>query len=54
VAGGTIASAPLTSILMASALGLLIGWAWRGSVEADRREDLLRYLPRSARDRLGF
>src|SRR5689334_19417087 len=47
-----IANAPMGSVLAAGVLGILIGWAWRGSVEADKRSDMLYRLPRYWRDRL--
>jgi hypothetical protein len=52
VASARIASAPISSILVASLFGALVGWALRGSAEADTRADILSRLPRYWRDRL--
>ena len=52
VASAGVASAPMGSVLTASVIGILIGWAWRGSVEAEKRSDMLYRLPRYWRDRL--
>jgi ElaB/YqjD/DUF883 family membrane-anchored ribosome-binding protein len=54
LASARVASAPLSSVLVAGLVGVLIGWAWRGSSEADRRADLVSRLPRHLRDRLGL
>ena len=53
-ASARIASAPMSSILIAGVVGLIVGWAWRGSVEADRRSGLIDQLPRYLRDRLDL
>lgn len=51
-ANDTVAAAPMSSILIAALAGIAVGWAWRGSVEANKRVDLLSQLPRYWRDRL--
>jgi ElaB/YqjD/DUF883 family membrane-anchored ribosome-binding protein len=47
-----IASAPMAAILVAGLFGVLVGWALRGSAEADTRADVLSRLPRYWRNRL--
>ena len=55
-AGNALSSAvtfaPMSSFLAAGIMGMLIGWAWRGSVEADKQSDMLDRLPRYWRNRL--
>jgi hypothetical protein len=54
LASARVASAPMGSVLVASMIGILIGWAWRGSVEAEKRSAMLYRLPRYWRDRLDL
>lgn len=47
-----VVASPVSSVLLAGLAGMIVGWAWRGSVEADRRHDIIDGLPRYLRDRL--